>query len=159
MPGDFAAVMSKLNSLGDHLDGTARRQMLEIMGKAAKQDAIDALVGDLGDQDMSHWWRGKPIQIGVRYTVSGDSVEVTPAPQSRGPWKVLEDGRTGGGSHDLVLVGRVRKDGSRRPRTRGRTSGATGGKGTWSAAEQLILDRSPDRIEPPIIDVMRRLFG
>ena len=156
MAGDFAPFLKKIDALQKELGGEGRKRMLTTLGKAAKDDVGQAVAGDLGDHSMSHWWRGRPIEILGRYDVKGDTVEVTPALRSRGPFRVLEDGRRGGGSHDLVLVGRVRRDGTRRARSRGRTSGATRGKGTWSDAERLIKERTPRRASEEFVKSIHR---
>ena len=153
--GDFSR---KLTALEKELDGAGKKRMLDTLGKGGKEDAYAAVAGDLGDHSMSHWWRGRPIDINARYDVKGDSVEITPAGRARGPWRVLEDGRKGGGSHDLVLVGRVRKDGTRRARSRGRTSGATRGKGTWTDAERLLEKNTPKRAEQEFVKSLKRVL-
>jgi hypothetical protein len=155
---DFAAFAKKLDNLEKELDGAGKQRMLETLGKGGKTDAYAAVAGDLGDHSMSHWRRGRPIDINARYDVKGDTVEITPTPRSSGPWRVLEDGRQGGGSHDLVLVGRVRKDGTRRARSRGRSSGATRGKGTWSDAEERIGRETPKRAEQEFVKSLKKVL-
>ena len=152
MADDFAAFNRKLDKFRDQLDGKQLRSSLEAVAKPAKDDAAEAVRGDLGDQSMSHWRRGNPIQILARYDFPSDhEIEVKPAPRARGPWRVLEDGRRPGGSHDLVQVGRTRKDGTRRAKSRGRNQGATAAKRTWSEAADLIERRTPDRVDRYVV--------
>lgn len=159
MPGgEFAPFLAKMERLQREVGGEGQRRMLDVLGKGAKQDVEAAVHGDLGDLSMSHWWRGRPIQIQGRYDVKGDTVEVTPSPRARGPMRLLQDGRRGGGSHDLVLVGRVRKDGTRRARSRGRSSGATRGKGTWSDATDRIARETPKRAEQEFVKSLKRVL-
>lgn len=158
MAESFAAFSQRLDVLAHDLAG---KQMLEAVGKAAKNDVDDAVHATLGDDSMSNWRRGHPIPIQGRWQVVGDSVQITPAPRGRGPFRVLEDGRQGGGSHDLVLVGKVRKDGTRRARSRGRTQGATSEgkvKHTWTHAEALILRRTPSRAGVEFQKAIKRAF-
>lgn len=148
MPDDFAAFNRKLDVLRDQLDGKQLQSSLEAVAKAAKDDAAEAVRGDLGDQSMSHWRRGNPFQIAARYDFPSDhEIEVKPTPRTRGPWRVLEEGRKAGGAFDLVQVGRARKDGTRRAKSRGRNQGGTGGKSTWSDAEALMDKRTPARVD------------
>lgn len=134
--------------------------LLDAIGKAAKQDAAEAVRSDLGDMSMSHWWRGRPIEIQARYDVRSDhEVDLAPTPRSRGPWRVLEDGRRAGGAFDLVQVGRRRKDGTRRGRSRGRNQGATSGKSTWSDASRLMEQRTPQRVQDEHVKALRSAFG
>ena len=159
MADDFVTVAAKFDKFADDLAGRTLSEALGKLGQAAKKDADEAVRGDLGDLSMSGWWRRKPIQIQARYDVVSDhEVEVGPARRAAGPWRVLEEGRRGGGSFDMVLVGRARKDGTRRGRSRGRNVGATAGKGTWSDAERLIEDRTPKRVEAAVSSALRRRF-
>lgn len=156
---DFATVGRKFEAFADDLAGRTLAEVMERLGQAAKKDAAEAVTGDIGDLSMSNWWRGRPIQIQARYDVVSDhEVEVTPQPRSRGPWRVLEEGRRGGAASDLVLVGRARKDGTRRGRSRGRNVGATAGKQTWSDAERLMDERTPKRVDAEVRAAARRRF-
>lgn len=160
MADDFASFAHKIDRLERELDGRALAEKLAKIGKAAKDDAADAVRGDLGDLSMSHWRRGRPIQITARYDVVSDhEIEVSPAPRARGPWRVLEDGRRGGAATDLVLVGRARRDGTRRARSRGRNSGSTAGKQTWSDAVRLMDQRTPERVEKHVVKAAIRKAG
>jgi hypothetical protein len=161
MADTFASFNRKLDDFRSELDGTKLKAKLEDVGKAAKGDAAKALAADIGDQSMSNWWRGRPINLAARYELKGDSsIEVTPAPRARGPWRVLEDGRRGGSATDLVLVGRVRKkSGTRRARSRGRNQGATAGKNTWSDAVQIMERETPKRVDRYVVEAAIRKSG
>lgn len=154
--GSFA---KRVEGFADDLAGQALRAASEKVGKAAKGDASEAVRGDLGDESMSHWRRRAPIQIAARYDVKSDhQVEVLPTPRSRGPWRVLEDGRSAGSATDVVQVGRVRKNGTRRAKSRGRNQGGTGGRKTWTAAVVLMADRTPGRVNKELGRSMSRHF-
>jgi hypothetical protein len=156
----FDSYGRRLDKLQRSFDGPDKAKLLHAVGKGAKDDVREAVRGDLGDQSMSNWWRGRPIEIAGRYDLEGDDVaEVTPTPRSRGPFRVLEEGRKPGGSYDLVHVGRRRKDGTRRGKSRGRNQGATAAKGTWSDAEQLIEKRTPERVQDEHVKALRSAFG
>lgn len=157
---DLPQFLAKVDRLKAEVDGRALAKKLDEVGKGAKADAAEAVTGDIGDLSMSNWWRGRPIQIAARYDVVSDhEIEVAPTPRSRGPWRVLEEGRRGGSATDLVLVGRVRKSGTRRARSRGRNQGATAGKNTWSDAERLIEERTPDRVSKHVVEAAIRKAG
>lgn len=165
MADDFVTVAAKFDKFADDLAGRTLSEALGKLGQAAKKDADEAVRaesskrGSLADASMSGWRRGSPIEISARYDVTSDhEVEVAPNRRTRGLWRVLEEGRVGGSAFDMVLVGRTRKDGTRRGRSRGRNVGETAGKGTWSDAERLIEDRTPKRVEAEVSAALRRRF-
>ncbi len=125
MAGSFAQFSRKLGAVARDVSD---KSALTRLGVAAKADAAEAVKGDLGDLSMSNWRRGKPIQIGARFDVKGTTVDVMATPRSRGPWRVLESGRSAGVS-----------------KRRGRPVSASAGKGTWSDAVKLMEDRTPKR--------------
>lgn len=160
MADTFATYAKRLDKLNRSLDGPDKVKLLHELGKAAKEDTTDAVRGDLGDTSMSNWWRGKPIEAAARYDlVNQHAVDILPTPRSRGPWRVLEEGRKPGGAFDLVQVGRRRKDGTRRGKSRGRNQGATEAKETWSDAARLIEDRTPGRVQEAHVEALRDAFG
>ena len=160
MADTFESYSRRLDKLNRSLSGPDMEKLLATVGMAAKKDAAEAVAGDLGDHSMSHWRRGSPIQIEARFDVKSDSeVEVMPSPRSRGPWRVLEEGRKPGGAFDLVQVGRRRKDGTRRGKSRGHNQGATAGKGTWSDALAIMDAKTPGRVQDEIENHLRRAFG
>lgn len=156
MPGqDFGAFAQKLSRI--ERDITDRRVLTKI-GVAAKRDVAEAVRHDLGDQSMSNWRRGKPIQIGGRFDIVGDGVLVSPERRARGPFRVLEDGRSAG-------MSRGRKGGKRR-RVNGvivtstalapRRVGAMAGRSTWTDAVRLMEKRTPVRFHDETKTVLRR---
>lgn len=160
MADTLGSYADKVRRFEQALQGPDAEKLLNVVGKAAKQDAAEAVEADLGDRSMSHWRRGNPIELAARYDVRSDSeVEVLPTPRSRGPWRVMEDGRRAGSAYDLVQVGRVRKDGTRRGRSRGRNSGATQGKNTWTEASALMEQRTPERVQDEHVKLIRRTLG
>ena len=160
MADTFATYSRRLDKLERALSGPDAEKLLESVGKDAKGDASEAVSGDLGDHSMSHWRRKSLIQIEARYDVKSDEqVDILPTPRSRGPWRVLEDGRRGGSATDLVQVGRMRKDGTRRGKSRGRNQGATAGKSTWTDATALMSVRTPARVQEEHVKVLRSAFG
>lgn len=156
----FREVDLKLKALAYDIDGPGRAKVLEKVGSEAKKDVAVAVAADIGDTSMSHWRRGKPIEISGRYELHGESaVEILPAGRSRGPMRVLQDGRQPGGAYDLVQVGRKRKDGSRRAKSRGRNQGATDGKQTWDDAASAIEKATPKRVAREVYQIKRKHFG
>lgn len=136
---DFAAFNRKLDRFRDQLDGRQLQAALDAIGKAAKEDAAEAVRSDLGDQSMSHWRRSRPIQIVARYDFPSDhEISVTPAPRARGPFTVLEEGRRAGVSK------------GRRGRA-GRPVSASTGKQTWTEAAALMDRRTPDRVDKYVV--------
>jgi hypothetical protein len=160
MADTFASFSRKIGDLESELDGSKLKAKLEQIGKESKGDAEKAVRGDLGDLSMSNWRRGSPIQILARYDLRSDhEIEVTPSPRARGPWRVLEDGRRGGAATDLVLVGRVRKSGTRRAKSRGRNQGGTAGKSTWSDAVAIMERETPKRVDRYVVEAAIRKAG
>lgn len=148
MADTFASYAKRLSKIEAALDGPDKAKLLRDLGQKAKDDDVPkAVQGDLGDKSMSNWWRGREIEVAARYdVVNQHAVDILPSKRSRGPWRVLEEGRKPGGAFDLVLVGKVRKDGTRRGRSRGRNQGATEGKQTWTDATELMAKNTPERV-------------
>lgn len=120
------------------------------VGNAAAADVDDAVRGDIGDQSMSGWRRGRPIAIvGDAKPASKGSIDIIPARPAVGPMRVLQSGRQSYAAGSARASGtRVRKsDGAIVTKSRKikRNVGATKGKGTWSDAERLIEQRSTQR--------------
>jgi len=155
----------QMDAMGAAMTGKDLDAVLTKAGTEAKEQAANAVKaegsrrGSLGDQSMSNWRRGNPFKIGARYDIEGTTVSVTPDRRASGPWRVLEEGRSSGGSFDMVLVGRARKDGTRRGKSRGRNQGGTTGKRTWSDAERLIEAKVPPVVIESAWEVMRKRWG
>ena len=160
MADTFDSFARRVEQFHDALEGPPAKALLMKIGMAAKGDAAEALRADIGDMSMSNWRRGKPFDLAARFDILSDSeVEVLPARKAAGPWRVLEEGRKPGGAYDLVQVGRRRKDGTRRGKSRGRNQGATAGKGTWSDALAIMDAKTPGRVNAEIENHLRRAFG
>ena len=166
MADTFASFSRKIDDFKDDLDGSKLQKKLEQIGKESKEDAAKAVraesskKGSLADESMSNWRRGNPFKITARYDIKSDhEIEVTPTPRSSGPWRVLEDGRKGGAATDLVLVGRVRKSGTRRAKSRGRNQGGTAGKSTWSDAVAIMERETPKRVDRYVVEAAIRKAG
>lgn len=164
MAQDFAAFARKLDGFSKELDGTAAKKRLERVAMQTKKDVEEAVRGDLGDLSMSGWTRKKPIEVKGRFGVKSDTeFEVTPDRRSRGPMRVLEEGRqarTAGdsrrkGSYTSKKTG-ITKDRYARVK---RNIGATDGKGTWSDAVKLMEQRVAERINREVVASLRRHFG
>lgn len=157
---EFVDFGIRLQKLAKNLSGPQMKAVLDKAGVEAKKDVTEAVRGDIGDTSMSNWRRGRPIDIGARFKDDGpDAIVILPASRSGGPMRVLEEGRKAGGSHDLILVGKARKDGTRRAKSRGRNQGATSGKNTWTEAGVLIDKRTPPRLLDGIHELMTDTLG
>lgn len=150
--------------MNKEINGNDLKKKLNEIGKAGKADVAEAVQAELGDMSMSHWRRGRPINLVAGFTFpSSYQVEIRPSPRARGPFRVLEEGRRSGGAYDLVQVGRVRTKGknagTRRAKSRGRNQGGTGAKETWSDAVNLMELRMPDRVDEFVVKVAIRRAG
>lgn len=137
------------------------KDVMTTLGVEAKKDAAQAVRGDLGDQSMSGWWRGRPIGIAARFDHTGNgSITIEPEPRSRGPWKVLEDGRSSGMSRGRKGGKRQRVGGvlSTSNSSASRRVGATRAKSTWTDAGELIEERTPERALDALYDVARGII-
>lgn len=154
-----------LDGMAAALGGEDLKTILTTVGVEAKKDAAEAVQregsrkGSLADQSMSHWRRGNPFELTARFDIDGGTATVAPERRLRGPWRVLEDGRAHGSATDLVLVGRARKDGTRRARSRGRNQGRTAAKNTWSDATELMEKRTPKRAQDELVRVATARWG
>ena len=157
---DFARVGRKLRAVEKVLDDP---EALNAAGVKLKKLPEKAAEADIGDNSMSAWRRGKPIPLGARYDVDGGtSLSITPTPRSRGPWRVMEDGRqaAGAGTFRSRGVRRRKSDGvmSTRLAVRKRAVGAMPGKDTWSDAERMVFDEAPRLISEAKVKQIRAIF-
>ena len=157
---DFARIDRKLRAVEKVLDDP---EALNKGGVELKKIPPKAVAADIGDDTMSAWRRGKPIPLGARYDVDGGtSLSITPTPRSRGPWRVMEDGRqaAGAGTFRSRGVRRRKSDGvmSTRLAVRKRTVGAMPGKDTWSDAERMVFDEAPRLISEAKLRQVRAIF-
>ena len=169
MAQGFAALERTLSGLSDDLTGTAAKARLERIAKAMPKDIEDAVRGDLGDLSMSGWRRksGATMDVvGMAEVVSDTAILARPAPMSRGPMRVLEQGRNVNASAGegkfadaptrLTKSGRVSKAKVRRAK---RWNGYTSGKATWTDAEYLLVDRVPVHVHDELVAVLNKKFG
>lgn len=172
MAQDFATFNRKVDGVIKEFDGTAGKQRLQRVALATKKDVDEAVRHDLGDQSMSGWRRGKPIQIAGRFDIISDhEFEVLPAKRASGPMRVLEEGRNaGGGAGGFQGPGVNRKTGGRnftksgkvakqRSKKAKRWNGRTSGKGTWSDAVKLMEQRVPGRVDKEVVKALGRHLG
>jgi hypothetical protein len=163
MPDTFASFNLKLGELQKSMTSPPLAQI----GNKVKGEVDSAVRGDLGDLSMSGWRRGNPIQIQGAYKVlTPTSLEIAPTPRSRGPMRVLEQGRHAGGgfqgpgvNRSTGLTARTKAGRVRKVRANGRWNGRTQGKGTWSDAVREIEKKAPKLIHEETVKVLGRLFG
>lgn len=170
----FATLQRKVQGFEREWSGEASRRRMEWLGVECKKDATEAVVKDLGDQTMSGWWKPskrrpgrKPVPIVTGFELKSDTaLEIEPKGKSKGPWRVLEEGRKASKKGDVYQV--TRRYRSKRTgevsvktydRKRKRTSGATGDKNTWTEATDLMRERLPKRSQKMLNDAMRRHFS
>jgi len=157
---DFDRLALKLSKLRADLDGPqllrdAAKDLVPLVGAAVR--------ADLGDLSMSHWRRSNPIEIvGMVDELATGGVEIAPARKARGPMRVLESGRKAYAAGDRRVSGtRVRqRDGVVVAKTRRvkRTTGAAGGRGTWSDADEMIRERAPAALNAQKVAALGRYF-
>ena len=167
---DLQRVSHKFQKLGTELTGPALKTVGTAVGEAAKDDVLAKVKRDAGGNDSLSGWRNSTLKIGAQYTVKGDTVTVTPENLSRGPMRVLNDGRHQGnasgfsgpgvskdGTTKRTKAGKVRKV---RSRQASRWNGRTRGKGTWDDAIDVVVRETPDRALKVLMDEsVDKLFG
>ena len=170
MAQDFAAFTKKIDGVVKEFDGTAGTQRLKRVAMQTKKDVDEAVRHDLGDQSMSGWRRGNPIDIGGRFDLKSDhEIEMLPSKKAGGPMRVLEQGRNQGNAGGLAGPG-ISKDGTTkrtkagkvakvRARKGHRWNGRTQGKGTWSDAVKLMEQRVPGRVDDEVRKALAKHLG
>jgi hypothetical protein len=139
---DFSALARKMDRLATEFGDRAVADLNKRVGMETKKDVDAAVRGDLGDLSMSNWRRGKPIQISGRFDVEGSDLIISPAARSRGPMRVLEDGRRAG-------VARARRGRA------GRRVSSSRGKSTWTDAVRIMEREVPGRIAKQVNKAIR----
>ena len=149
MASSWEKILRDLNSVVDEMSSEA--QLLKAAEVSAK--IVDQSVQHtLGDQSMSGWRRGAPIETGGRATVTPLGVAIEPS--TKGPMRVLESGRHMGNASGFAgpgisartgLTSRNKSGAVRKVRARkgGRWNGYTRPRHTWSTAESLIRVEFP----------------
>ena len=161
---EFASLERRVGQLAAEFDGTNGRKRLGVVAKQTAKDVDEAVRADLGDQSMSGWRRGAPIQVtGVADVVSDTEIRVSPQRRAVGPMRVLEQGRQSYATGDRRASGSYvsKKTGERKTRTRKvkRNTKATAGKGTWSDAVALMQARVGKRVDDQVHEAIRRHIG
>lgn len=168
--GDLDPFVRKIDTFTRDLAGEGGKALINAIGLGAKDDIEEAVRRDLGDTSMSGWRRGKPIQVRGMYTVNdNDTVTIEPGRPSRGPMRVLEDGRNRGNSGGFqgpgvnARTGKTLKSNAGKVKVRTRRTkrwnGYTTGKHTWSDAIDVILRETPERAQEAFRKLITRSFG
>lgn len=150
---ELDALAYKLQAVQREFDGPAyQARLLEVARKLAPdvEPAVrrtPAQRGSLADASMSRWMRGNPVVIRGEARIGVDGVEVKPVNKAAGPMRVLQDGRSAYTAGDRRNSGTYtsKKTGLTKQKTRKvkRTTGAAGGKGTWSAFTEGAVGKVP----------------
>lgn len=140
----------KVELVAKELDGGNMRQRLGRVGEQSEGDIDAAVRGTLGDQSMSGWKRGDPVQIvGTHKVLSDIELYIGPG-RATGLMRVLQDGRGAYAAGDRRSTGSYtsKKTGVTRQKSRKvkRTTGATRGKGTWDDAANTLAAKVPARV-------------
>ncbi len=146
---DVRALPELFRDMERGLIGQARTDMLNDVGEKAASLFDAAVRSDLGDQSMSNWRYKRPIPVVAEHKVTGaDTVVVTPKRPAKGPFKVLDQGRSAYAAGDRRVSGkRTRKrDGAVLDKTRvvKRNTGATAGRGTWDDGATEVARQVPE---------------
>lgn len=169
----------KIDSMVAELDGRqAWSKLLAAAKYANKYGVPPVLNADTGgDGLMSNWWREgsgrkknrRPIPIvTIVRSVGQFQVSVEPAARSRGPWRVLEEGRkanSGGSSYvkGHIKKGRVPKsldlgNGMRLYRRTNRGASSSRPKYTWTKATAAMAPLAGYMGKSQIEDVFLRIW-
>jgi hypothetical protein len=126
---DLASFARKLERVRADLSDDRVMVAVGVEGKKLGNRAITADAG--GNLALTNWRRGRPLNLAVRFDQVGDrTVQIAPAPRSRGPVRVLTSGRQPG-------MSKARR--GRGPRR----VGATAAKGTWTEATDVMRRELP----------------
>lgn len=156
---DLQRVGGKFQALATDLSGPGLRRVGVVVGMAAKDDATKFVRRDAGGDTALSGWREKTNRIGARFDIKGDTVTIVPEPRSRGPMRVLNDGRHQGNASGIAGPGVVQKGANRgltlrtksgnvrkvRARQGSKWNGRTRGKGTWDDAMAVTIRETPQR--------------
>jgi hypothetical protein len=85
----FAAAGAKLGKVGQLIDGTAKRDGLNEIGKESKQAITKAVVADLGADQMM---RNKKVRVSTGYEFQGSDAVVLEPRGGKVIWRWLVDG-------------------------------------------------------------------
>lgn len=153
MAAGFGDFTHRMELLAKEMDGRALKARLTRVGVLSKADINEAVRNDLGDMSMSGWRRGNPHEIVGRFDIEGTVLAMTPAKRSRGPMRVLQQGRNNWAEG-------TRPARRSRPRMTRRFNGTTQGKDTWTDATKIMERKMPDRYEQALrADIARHIRG
>lgn len=171
--------MSTRPALGPKLAGVVRdmtrdqrEPILKSVGTKLVPDVDNAVRttpvarGSLADNSMSGWHGrqqgAQPVQIVGMVSSSASQVSIRPARMSRGPMRVLEEGRKAYSVGDFRISGSYtsKRTGitKARPRRVNRTVGATQGKGTWTRATEAVAQHYPSLMAGELRRVLNEHF-
>lgn len=155
---DLTRLHKQLDEVAQQFDGRAIDKRLMRLALMAKGDADEVVATDVGaDYAMSNWRRNKPIPIHVRYDLTGPhQVTVHPTPRSKGPWRVLEEGRQASYRGQVFFY--TAKNGKTRHRY-SKGASASPAKHTWTKAVVLMSMRAQRRGGPEWLGPVRKIFG
>ena len=139
---DFSQLVSVVGKLAAVLAGPDLKRITSRVAFLAKQDALQALDGDLPGRKFTHW---RP-KLGVGYEITSDTT-ATLAPRPGGPWKVLDEGRSPGGKYS-------------RKRRRFVAWGSTHGRHTWQhAVVYKVGQETPGRVDDEVQKSIREALS
>ena len=160
-----------VQNLSTCIDKGAVRRVLTAGAKTGQQEAKRAVAADLGDQSMSGWRRGKPINLETKASFSSQANTVTihRTRESAGPWRVAEEGRNQGNASGFSgpginrrtgLTARTKSGAVRKVRAvkARRWNGTTRGKDTWSDARALMDKSVPKAMWDQQIAELKRVI-
>jgi hypothetical protein len=151
---DLVKLHGRLDGFAAQYDGHGLDRKLQYLCLQAKTDAKEVVAPDAGgDLTLSNWWRPnspshpnrKRLTIGVRYdksTEGPNAYVITPTPRSKGPWRVLEDGRKASAAGDKSFY--TSRSGKVRAR-KSKGASASPAKRTWSKFSSLAILRMERR--------------
>ena len=159
--GDLTKALRRINRMVDELDGSAMSDRLLRVATKVQPDAAAEVRADLGDLDMSHWTRRRPIQILTEAKLSDPKMAVVrPRPRTRGPWRVLESGRRSwqAGEGKLRFVQTKTKGLRTRHRIVKRNVGGSGGRATWSRSTVAMTNHARQLLTADQAKAFRSVF-
>lgn len=169
----------KIDSMVAEIDGRQAWSKLQAAAKYANEFGVPpVLKADTGgDGFMSNWWREgsgrkknrRPIPIvTIVRSVGRFQVSVEPAARSRGPWRVLEEGRKANSAGVTYVKGHVKKgrvpksmylgDGMRLYRRNNRGASRSRPKYTWTKATAAMAPLAAYKGKTQIEDVFLRIW-
>ena len=119
-----------------------------LMAKASVQMTGAASLG--GDYKFSRWPKASELQVKYQLTKKPGGVVIHRAPRSAGPWRVAEEGVKAQTKGDKLEAGfRKNKNGTvvQKYKKSKRTTKGTGGQGSWTAFEAIVLPKVSPLIE------------